>query len=73
MQLAQAEAVGEFGEDEERIDEKINVLDAFGGIGGNMIQFAKRGYCVGIDNDPVKVNFMRHNARVYDLEELKDF
>ena len=38
-----------------------------------MIQFAKRGYCVGLDIDPVKVNFMRHNARVYDLEELRDF
>lgn len=51
----------------------MNILDAFGGVGGNMIQFAKRGYCVGVDNDTAKVSIMRNNAQVYGLEELKDF
>lgn len=48
-------------------------MDAFGGVGGNMIQFAKRGFCVGIDNDPVKVSYQKNNAMVYGLEEHKDF
>lgn len=47
--------------------DKINILDAFGGVGGNTIQFAKRGFCVGVDNDSVKVGLMRHNALVYSL------
>ena len=59
--------------DTERLKERINVLDAFGGIGGNLIQFAKRGFCVGVDNDPVKVNYMRNNAKIYGLKEHKDF
>ena len=30
-----------------------NVLDAFCGVGGNLIQFARRcGFCVGSDMDP---------------------
>ena len=51
----------------------INILDAFAGVGGNLIQFAKKGYCVGVDNDPVKVEYTRNNAKVYGLSELKDF
>ena len=32
--------------------EKVNVLDAFAGVGGNVIQFAATcGYCVGVDID----------------------
>ena len=38
-----------------------------------MIQFAKKGYCVGVDNDPIKVEYTRNNALVYGLAELKDF
>ena len=53
--------------------EKINVLDAFGGVGGNMIQFAKIGYCVGIDNDPDKIACMRNNASIYDLVGNTDY
>ena len=53
--------------------DKVNVLDAFGGVGGNTIQFAKRGFCVGVDNDSVKVNCIRNNAQVYGLKEHKDF
>ena len=52
----------------------INVLDAFGGVGGNTIQFALAcGFCVGVDNDKVKVECMKQNARVYDLEENRQF
>ena len=69
-----------FREDEEMVEgdedgdgNTINILDAFAGVGGNLIQFAKRGYCVGVDNDPVKVEYTRHNAKVYGLSEFKDF
>lgn len=53
----------------------INVLDAFAGVGGNLIQFAKEcGYCVGVDMDPTKVDYTRHNAsNVYNLHEGNDF
>lgn len=53
--------------------DKVNVLDAFGGVGGNTIQFAKRGFCVGVDNDAIKVNCIRNNAQVYGLREHEDF
>ena len=59
--------------DGEQRRERINVLDAFGGVGGNLIQFAKRGFCVGVDNDPIKVNYMKNNAKIYGLEEYQDF
>lgn len=33
-----------------------NVLDAFCGVGGNALQFAKKcGFCVASDMDPQKV------------------
>ena len=48
-------------------EEKINVLDAFGGVGGNIIQFSKLGFCVGIDNDPQKVGFIKNNCEIYGL------
>ena len=44
--------------DQEQMDEGnvINVLDAFGGVGGNTIQFGMNcGFCVGVDNDKVKI------------------
>ena len=32
---------------------QANVLDAFCGVGGNLIQFSKKcGFCVGVDMDP---------------------
>ena len=52
----------------------VNILDAFGGVGGNMIQFASEcGFCLGVDSDPKKVAFMRNNAQVYGLSEQKQF
>ena len=38
----------------EKQDFKINVMDAFGGVGGNVIQFGLKGYSVGVEIDPVK-------------------
>ena len=50
--------------------DNLNVLDGFGGVGGNMIYFAKEcGYCLGVDSDPAKIAFMRNNAKVYGLIE----
>ena len=44
----------------------INVLDAFGGVGGNVIQFGMYcGFCVGVDNDKVKIQCMKQIAKVY--------
>jgi tRNA G10 N-methylase Trm11 len=49
-------------------------MDPFGGVGGNLIQFAiKCGFCLGVDLDPSKVAFMRNNAKVYGLTEGEDF
>ena len=48
--------------------EVLNVLDAFGGVGGNLIQFGlKCGFCVGVDNDKVKIKCMKNNAQIYGL------
>ncbi|KAE8183729.1 hypothetical protein CF336_g8063 [Tilletia laevis] len=50
------------------------ILDAFGGAGGNAIQFAK--VCervVAVEIDPVKVEMARHNARIYGVEERITF
>ena len=55
-------------------EQPINVLDAFGGVGGNLIQFAiECGFCLGVDSDSTKIAFMRNNARLYDLVEERDF
>jgi tRNA G10 N-methylase Trm11 len=49
-------------------------MDPFGGVGGNLIQFAiECGFCLGVDLDPSKVAFMRNNAKVYGLTEGEDF
>ena len=51
-------------------EEPLHVMDCFGGVGGNVISFAKKcGFCVGVDLDPIKVDFIRHNAGLYDLKE----
>ena len=47
---------------------QCNVLDAFSGVGGNLIQFARKcGFCVGSDMDPLKVDFAKHNSQIYNL------
>ena len=48
-------------------ENNANVLDGFCGVGGNTIQFAKKcGFCVGVDLDPVKVEYTHHNVGIYD-------
>ncbi|KAK0526822.1 putative diacylglycerol O-acyltransferase tgs1 [Tilletia horrida] len=50
------------------------ILDAFGGAGGNAIQFAK--VCervVAVEIDPIKVEMARHNARIYGVEDRITF
>lgn len=49
------------------------MLDAFGGVGGNVIQFGLNGYCVGVEIEPLKVHYIRKNAKVYGLRENVDF
>ena len=45
-----------------------NVLDAFCGVGGNLIQFSRKcGFCVGSDMDPLKVQNANHNSEIYNL------
>ena len=45
------------------------VLDAFCGVGGNTIQFAKKcAFCIGVDNDPIKVEYTKHNAKIYEAD-----
>ncbi|KAI6207616.1 Trimethylguanosine synthase [Aphelenchoides besseyi] len=42
------------------------ILDAFTGVGGNAIQFAKQGaYVYAIDLDPIKIRCARRNAEIY--------
>jgi len=43
-------------------------MDAFVGVGGNMIQFAKAcGYCVGVDLEQTKCDYSHKNAVIYGL------
>lgn len=43
------------------------VIDAFCGVGGNSIQFARVATVLAVDNDPVKIAAAKHNSRVYDV------
>ncbi|KAG8368702.1 hypothetical protein BUALT_Bualt15G0073100 [Buddleja alternifolia] len=50
------------------------VIDAFAGVGGNAIQFAKVcQHVVAIDIDPNKVALAFHNAKIYGVEDCIDF
>ena len=50
------------------------VVDAFCGVGGNAIQFAKTcSRVIAIDIDSKKIEMARHNARVYGVEDKIDF
>lgn len=50
-----------------------NVLDAFSGIGGNSIQFARKcGFCVASDIDLQKIEYARHNSELYDCKEQEE-
>ena len=50
------------------------IIDAFCGVGGNAIQFAKTcKRVIAIDIDPVRLACARQNARVYQVEEKITF
>lgn len=46
------------------------IMDGFGGVGGNVIQFARSARVIAIDIDPIKVDMLRHNARIYGVSEF---
>ncbi|CAO1433558.1 unnamed protein product [Diamesa hyperborea] len=50
------------------------VVDAFCGVGGNSIQFAKTCMkVIAIDIDPKKIEMARHNAMVYGVSDRIEF
>lgn len=50
------------------------IVDGFCGVGGNTIQFAYTcAHVIAIDIDPIKVEYARHNARVYGVEDRIEF
>lgn len=50
------------------------LIDAFCGVGGNTIQFAKTcDYVIAIDLDPVRLACARHNATIYGVAHKIDF
>ncbi|KAJ6840033.1 uncharacterized protein M6B38_312345 [Iris pallida] len=50
------------------------VIDCFSGVGGNAIQFALRcNHVIAIDIDPQKVEYARHNAAIYGVNDRIDF
>eukprot|EP00462_Mataza_sp_D1_P014260 CAMPEP_0175151316 /NCGR_PEP_ID=MMETSP0087-20121206/18425_1 /TAXON_ID=136419 /ORGANISM="Unknown Unknown, Strain D1" /LENGTH=267 /DNA_ID=CAMNT_0016437493 /DNA_START=24 /DNA_END=827 /DNA_ORIENTATION=- len=50
------------------------IIDAFCGVGGNAIQFAKTcQFVIAIDIDPVRLACARHNAMIYGVADKIDF
>jgi trimethylguanosine synthase len=50
------------------------IVDAFCGVGGNAIQFAKTcSRVIAIDIDPVRLDCAKHNARIYGVEDKIEF
>ncbi|KAL8061022.1 hypothetical protein ABFX02_02G062000 [Erythranthe guttata] len=50
------------------------VIDAFAGVGGNAIQFAKVCHrVIAVEIDPKKVALAIHNAKIYGVEDCIDF
>ncbi|EDV23460.1 uncharacterized protein TRIADDRAFT_58107 [Trichoplax adhaerens] len=50
------------------------IIDAFCGVGGNCIQFAKTcDHVIAIDIDPNKIKCARHNAKIYNVEHKIEF
>ncbi|CAL0322466.1 unnamed protein product [Lupinus luteus] len=50
------------------------IIDCFTGVGGNAIQFAQ--WCrhvIAIDIDPLKIDYARHNAAIYEVDDQIDF
>ena len=55
------------------LDPKSVLLDAFCGVGGSAIQFAKNFKVYAIDIDPRKIEAARHNARIYNVHQNIEF
>ncbi|KAL8513874.1 hypothetical protein ACS0TY_013116 [Phlomoides rotata] len=50
------------------------IVDFFTGVGGNAIQFAKWSkHVIAIDIDPTKIEYARHNAAIYGVDDRIDF
>ncbi|XP_011083874.1 trimethylguanosine synthase isoform X1 [Sesamum indicum] len=50
------------------------IVDFFTGAGGNAIQFGRRSkHVIAIDIDPKKIDYARHNAAIYGVEDNIDF
>ncbi|XP_047335069.1 trimethylguanosine synthase-like [Impatiens glandulifera] len=50
------------------------VIDAFAGVGGNAIQFARKcHHVIAIDIDPRKIELAINNAKIYGVEDCIDF
>ncbi|KAE9588415.1 putative noranthrone synthase [Lupinus albus] len=50
------------------------IIDCFTGVGGNSIQFAQ--WCtnvIAIDIDPLKIDYAKHNAAIYRMENRIEF
>jgi trimethylguanosine synthase len=53
-------------------NQEVNVLDAFAGCGGNIIQFAKACNKVyGCEIDPVKIGYCDNNCKIYEVSNYK--
>lgn len=50
------------------------IIDAFTGVGGNAIQFARMNmHVIAIDIDSKKIEYARHNAGIYGVADRIDF
>lgn len=49
---------------------KGTILDAFCGVGGNTIQFARKsGHVIAVDVDQTKTTYCDTNAKIYNVRE----
>jgi trimethylguanosine synthase len=50
------------------------IIDAFCGVGGNAIHFAKTcNFVIAVDLDPIRLACARHNASIYGVEHKIEF
>jgi trimethylguanosine synthase len=52
--------------------EKTIIIDAFAGVGGNAIAFARNGHfdqVVAIEKDPKTMKCAKHNAKLYEVDK----
>ncbi|XP_027189744.1 uncharacterized protein [Cicer arietinum] len=50
------------------------IIDCFTGVGGNAIHFAQQcRHVIAIDIDPLKIDYARHNAAIYGVDDKIDF